>query len=265
MFNFRKNNKKRDLVVLFTLFIFACFITYYFKVGIMLSGIVYFLLPAVYLSVVEKKNLLKGVIITFMTSFPVILITCSLFEYNKVWDYGNKLHLLLPMMVKGHVPFDIIIWGMSWLMYLYLFYEHFIDKKKAKIVNFKKLAIVSFVIYLILILILVAFQHFPGVLLIPYPYFTFCTAIFILCLPLYYTNFKVFKHSLLVIPFFFMVHAGQEYTSLLSGHWTFPGQYLYMLPFFGFYIPVEELLFWLVFGSGFTCFIYEELFDNDKN
>jgi len=253
------NRKLIDLFVLISIIILSTFVILTFKVRPLVSTIFYFILPALYLCVREKKNYKKILAASVVFGLLFAFVFDLLATFNNTWLVDQ---LVFPWKIFGVVPLDDMIWFFFLVFSTTAFYEHFIDDEKHKTISkhFKYALIPSI---LVLLAIIAIFIISPDSLKFSYSYLILGS---IAATPLFYILYlkPEFIHKFIKLgTFFFFLYLIFELTALKLGQWGFYGQYIGSVQLFGLKFPFEEFFFWI--GISAPTFIsYYEIFIDDE-
>ena len=254
------NSRKIDLLVVMVIIVISAFLILKFELKFLISGILYLLIPALYL-LLRKTQDVKNILIASLCSIGPGFIFSFLHTLNQSWFIPQD-QLIFSYRIFNILPIDEIFWYFLFTFAITTFYEHFIEKKETVRVskNFKY-AILSTLFIFIGILIL--FFLVPNLLKVNYSYLIFSIiAIFPLLYLFTKKPFFINKFAKIAIVFFFLFFLC-EFTALKTGQWIFPGQYVGMVDIFNLRLPFEEIFFWIMISSmGF--FSYYEIFVDDE-
>jgi len=255
-------DKKFDLFVLILINIFAFFISFLLNANFLESTLLFLGLPSLYLAIVEKKQL--GKVLIAAASFGLLFGFCFDFiaEINKAWSWNGGL---MFGKIAGVVQVDVMVWFFLWILHVFIFYEHFIDRKKLKSLISAR-GKWSFVIGTICVgIVLFANSFFPDILIGKKAYLVLCLVSIIPFMLILLYKPKVIWRSISVLPYFFFVYLSHEIVALKLLQWNFPGDYIGMVHMFGVSFPIEELFFWIILSSLVGVSYYEIAYDNSKN
>ncbi len=234
----------------------------YFNLKFLWVSLLLFGLPSIYLLLRKTRSLHRilvaslsgGIIFTFIFDFLAVL--------NNAWSWDTT-QFVFPFKVLGVVSIDEIIWLFFWVLFILVFYEHFIEHERSEKIsqNFKYAAIPLITIFLAVIGL---YGFMPQLFQFGYSYFVLC----LITLPfLIYVSFKngeligkFFRVALFFIPLYFIV----EMIALGHNQWYFHGQYIGIVSLFGYVFPFEELFFWILMSSTIVLSYYETFIDDEK-
>lgn len=170
---------------------------------------------------------------------------------------------MIQQKILGVVQFDVLVWFFFWVMYFILFYEHFVDDERYKKISKNAPKVFYFGVFVAILIIIIYFLK-QDLLRSNYTYFRLCLGVLAIFILISLKKQKLVKKILPISGFFFFVYLSHEIVSLTLNQWSFPGQYLGMVPFWGVSFPIEELIFWICFSSTIGATYYEVSFDDGK-
>lgn len=251
--------KKLDILLLTLFPIIAVILSLVFKLNFLISTLLFFGLPSIYLSFRTSKGILRALIFSLFFGLIPGLVIGHIGVLDKDW-YTTTI---FPFRIFGTLSVEEIIWIFLLVYFIVIFYEHFIDKGRHRVVDgyFKILGIALSVIFIIFfVLILVK----SSLLQIKYVYMrTGLSVIPVIILVLKHPHF--FFKLLKISPYFIAVSLINLLTGVELGHWYYPGNnFIGMASVFNYKIPYEEfLLFVLLFST--VVIGYFEFFDDRKH
>lgn len=249
-----------DIVLLILFPILSVFISLMFGTNFLISALLFTGLPAFYLSFRTPKAILRSIIF----AAPFSIIGGLFFDHLAVLDNSWYVPTVFPFRVFNTVPLEDLIWAFLLVYLILIFYEHFFDKSKHKIVGTRMKYFAYIVISLFTIFLLLVFN---GSALLSIEYFYLKGGVTLILLPtiVFLVKFpglvsKFFKTA----AYFFYVGLLQELAALQLGHWSFPGKnFIGWITMLGYRFPYEEFFFWLIVFS--SCVLsYFEFFDDDR-
>jgi hypothetical protein len=253
------SKKTVDLLVIIFIILASTFFILKFNVPPLVSTIFYFIIPAVYLCLREKKNYKKISVASVIFGLICAFAFDFLATFNNAWVVHR---LIFPWKILGVVPIDDMIWFFFLVFFIAVFYEHFLDdEKNPEISRHLKYALIPSILVFLTTIIL--FFISPNLLKFPYAYLILGS---VAILPLFYILYRKpeFIHKFIKLGLFFsFVYLTFELTALKLGQWGFYGQYIGSVELFGLKFPFEELFFWI--GLCAPTFIsYYEIFVDDE-
>lgn len=252
---------KRDLIALIFFPIFATVVSLIFKTNLLISTLLFFGLPSVYLSLKIKKSIRKTFIFSILSSIPLGILIDYFAEKDGSWLIVDSV---FPYRIFGLITIDGLIWLFFMVYFIVIFYEYFLDKKGRENINRKfkifEIALSSFLI------ILVVSHSFFNELAIPYFYLILGILLMLLPVLLYLKNKPNFISRYSKVAFYFIyVFLLNELTGLQLNHWTFPGEnFIGWVSILNYSIPFEEFLFWIGLCSVSVIIHYEYFADDEK-
>lgn len=256
-------SKRKDLLLLVLINIFAVVASFLFQTNFLTSTILFLGLPSLYLLWKEKAYLRKIFLASVAFGIFFAFVFDFIAELNKAWDWNGGL---LFGKILGVVQADVMVWFFLWIFHIFLFYEHFIDRKKLKSskISARQFEVLG-VSILSTILLVVVYQFFPSVLYFGKAYLVLCLIVSIPFVILCFAKSKLVLHTIPMIVYFAFVYLTHEITALHLEQWRFPGDYIGWVHMLGVSFPIEEFVFWIILSSLIGAMYYEMSFDNGKN
>ena len=253
--------KKEDLAVitLVPLIIFIAIMFFDLQVSYLVSLLLLFGIPIVYLAYKERKKLKKISLYSVIIAIPVAVAIDFVGMLDNGW-YVAKSSFPFRFFI---IPIEDFIWMISVVFIIVLFYEHFIKKDQKSTVNKEGLKLLAYILYPIALAVLLLFIINPDLITFPYAFFWsgfvffFIPAVvFLTKYPKYILNF--FKTGIYSFYIFLLV----ELVGLKLDHWVYEGShYIGWVNFFGLRFPFEEFFYVMIIGT-FACLSYYEFFMN---
>lgn len=257
----RKKGKYIDVILLLAFPLFSAFISYTFRANLFIATMLFFGLPAAYLSIKAKKEAIKQTAIFTLFTVPVMIV----FDYLAALDKVRLVPSIFPVRLYGVVPLEEIIFGALLVYNIVLFYEYFIDKGKNKYKS-GRLKYFAFGGASILLLSLVFFSAIPEALQIRYLYLK-VGVLFILLPAVAFLSFfpKLISKFVRAGGYFFVLAFLFELTALKLHYWSFPGEhFIGWVEVFGYRFPFEEFFFWFILFAVALLSYYEFFADDTK-
>lgn len=234
----------------------------FFKVSFLVSTTLFFVIPSVYLALRGplpwKRILHASVVFSFL-----LFLMDFLAEFNEAWIVPK---LFFAQKIFSTVSIDILIWGFFWILFILIFYEHFLEHDRSNKIS-KRFKIFGVVLLVIFLVILSKFFGSPAKLHVPFVYLFLGVAALLLFLLIMLKVKKpaILLHKFLLVSLFFaFVHLAHELTALKLGQWYFPGQYIGNVNILGIIFPIEEFFFWILISAGVALSYYEFFVDDEK-
>ena len=121
------SKKKLDFLVVIILLAATAWLSLVFKLKPLTGGLLYTLLPSIYLLFREKKNYKKLILGTFIFGVLFGFFFDFIETFNRAWVVPN---LVFPYKVFGILPLDDVFGFMIMTFFMLVFYEHFLDDEK---------------------------------------------------------------------------------------------------------------------------------------
>jgi hypothetical protein len=259
----KRKIRRVDYLVVIGMPLLATLITIVFKTNQVISLLLFFILPSVYLTIREPKFLRKGLIIILAT-----IPFCFIIDYFAIRDGSWWVYSIFPVRLMNGIPVEDFIWCASWFYYIIIFYEFFIDQyhsqEDAPINKRYKKLIFGWMASLLIFLLL--FIHINSYLEIPYFYLVFTVALGIIPLSIALIKKPKFipKYAK-TIAYFFPVNFLHEISALSANQWFFPGNhFIGWVEITRFRFPFEEFILWMLLGASYLLVWYEYFVDDNK-
>lgn len=251
--------KNFDLVIIWLWPIIASLISFKLTLNFIGSTILFLLLPCIYLSIRDKKQV-KRVTIFSLVGMPFVFF----FEYfavkSKAWYFTKSI---FDYRIFDTIILEVLLWYFLWVYFVIIYYEYFLDKHcTPKLYSSKlKYPFIGFMI-LFAITIFVAIGNFSAYI----PYYYLIIGLIMAILPVFFTIFrfpKLLNKLVRATLYFFYLYLVMDLTEIALGHWVYPGKFIGWFELFGIAFPVEELFVWVIFGAA-SLISWFEYFDDDS-
>jgi hypothetical protein len=257
---YNKDLRMLDIALLIFFPVLAVVLSFIFNTPYLISTFLFFGIPGLYLSFRTQKAVLRSLIFAFIGSISGTLVVDHLAALDNSW-YTRSM---FSYRIFNTVSFDDLIWAFLIFYLVIIFYEHFFDKSKHKIIGshmkyFAVLTISSCTIFLLLL-----FTN-PALLKIKYFYFFGGIAVLLIPTLAFLIEFPKFISKFLkTAPYFFYLGLLDELTALQLDQWWFPGKnFIGWVTILNFRLPYEEVFFFLMISAiNILCFF--EFFDDDR-
>ena len=258
-----KNSKKQKLdIVLLVLFPFiAIAVSLIFKTNFLISTLLFFGLPSIYLSYKNQKAIKKTLLFTFIISVPLSILIDYIAVINNSWYVPTSF---FPFRFLGVIPIEDFIWGYGLAYTVIIFYEHFFDKTGREIID-KRMQYFGWLFGILLLLFFAILFLNPALLNIKYAYFWLGLTLVLLPAVTFLTFFpRMLSKYLKTGVYFFLLTLLLELTGLHLDQWRFPGTYFIgWVELFGYRFPFEEFFFFIMI-TAMAILSYYEFFDDDR-
>lgn len=254
---------KKDLLVILLFPVVATFLSFLFKVNAFYSVILYFLLPALYLTYRSPKFALKAALFAVVIGLPVMIIVDYFAHINNQWLIPSSI---IDFRLFGYVTLEVIFWAVVHIYLVIMFFQHFLDHHmkqglllEPRMIKFVRILTVCFVIFLTSLLLN------PSVLIFPYFYLLFGLVAILLPIAIELSHHPKFlaKFFQTAIYFFYLTFL-YEVSALKLGWWEFPdSKFIGMVNFWDVFFPFEELFFWIIMFAMAVLSVYIALDDRE--
>lgn len=256
------SSKTKDILILLLINVFAIVVSFSFHTNFLTSTILFLGFPSLYLLYREKRYFKKIFLASISFGIFFGFVFDFIAELNKAWDWNGGL---LFGKILGVVQIDVMVWFFLWISHIFLFYEHFIDRKKLRSkVSVRQLEVFAVSVLSVALLISV-YKFFPSFLYFDKAYLRLCLIVSVPFLIIFLKEPRLVWHTLPMITYFSFVYLAHEITALHLDQWRFPGDYIGLVHMFGVSFPIEEFVFWIILSSLIGSIYYELCFDNNKN
>ena len=115
-----------DFVVVLALVLFAIPTSFAINASFLVSTLLFFGVPSLYLLFRQKgqfkriftASVLFGIFYGFLLDYMA--------ELNSAWAWADTQQLVFPYKIFGVVTIDVMIWFFLWVLFMVVFYEHFL-------------------------------------------------------------------------------------------------------------------------------------------
>ena len=219
----------------------------------------WFLVPAGFLTLRRKKNLVK--IIPASLIIGLLAFTLDIFLlHNRTWTpYRSNFSLR----IFGAPP-EEMLWFFFHIFYIIVWYEHFLDDERGSRISPRFPSLIAFSIAAFASVV-IAVSFFPDATRIRYAYLTL-GAIGMAPIIMYSiaAHRTLLKKIMPLAVFFFLFASVMEIRTVQYGLWSFHDvkNYLGVITLFGAAFPIEEIIFWMTLAPS-VALAYYELFVDD--
>lgn len=253
-----KTVRRTDVGVLLLFLILAPVISLTFKTTLLVSLILFYGLPSLWLSFRMPSLIKRTLFFSFLSAVVFFIV-----DYIAVLDKGWFVSSVFSYRFLGLLPIEDSLWFFAAVYLIVMFYEYFDDNGPHRIKH-THITLLLKIIGVLLILFVGALVFYPSLLVIPYAYL-WVWIVFAL-VPITVTlivhpklRLKFLKGTLYMACLNFLF----EMVALRTNLWSFPGQhFIGWVTLGGVRFPIEELLFYIA-TAGFALLSYYELFDDD--
>jgi hypothetical protein len=249
-----------DLVVVAALMPVLLYIGIFFRLDSASGVLLYYGVPSLYLCLRRKKNYRKVFIASAVLGILFGMAYDMGVELQNIWiiNYHNPI---LAYHIVGKTPLGDFLWAFFVPLYPIIFYEHFFDGERVR--RLSGYAKDAFLFGLFLFVagwaLLIFYPSFPQ---IPYAYAVLGFAMAAPIFAFFTLPPTLFKKIIAASVFFAVFNLLGEIVWLAIEQGTYPGQYFTTVPVLGVWIPIEELVYWILASTPSLLFCYELLFDD---
>lgn len=243
--------------------ILATILSLQFHLSFLSVILLFFGVPAVYLSIRSPGHIQKSFLFALIPWFSLTFVFEYLAYTDNAWYVTNSSWRFLG----GSIPIEDILWGFFWSYLPIIFWKSFLDGKSVYDTRFPN-RIWWILLPLVIMNALFFSLYFIARDLLYIPYFYLIMGIIFCIIPpiLFLMKYPKFLSRLLILGSYFSYLAGmKEITALSLGQWYFPGtHFVYLINFQKFRLPLEEIVFFIVLSAPSMVCFYEFFADDRK-
>lgn len=227
----------------------------------MITILLFYGFPSIWLSLRTPLRVKKTLIFTSLLAIPFGIIIDYFGTKDQSWFIPMSI---FPSRLFGIIPYEDIIWGFLVIYSTIIFYEHFLEKGKHKLID-KRMKYIIWPVLIVLILFLSTMFLNQEILTLKYAYMWIGSTLILIPSITFLSFFpKLISKYIKTASYFFVLSLLFELTALQLNQWTFPGNnFIGWVQLLNFKIPLEELFFFLVMTS-IGILSYYEFFDDDR-
>lgn len=255
-----QSSKVIDITFLILSPIFAFTFSLLLKTDLMTTTLLFFGIPAVYLSFRNTHAVVKSLIFSLLCGLFMAFVIDYFAVKSGSWFVTRSYWRLLDV-----VPIEDLIWGFLMVYGIIMFYEHLLDKGKHNLKDTKlKYGIVIAIVLATIFLLIYFFTD--SLFYIPYFYLKAGVVLVLLPTVSFLTFFPRLLSKFVKAGVFFFIQALLiELTGLTLNQWEFKGnQMVGWVTLLNLKFPFEEFFFYIILFS--TCILsyYEFFYDDSK-
>lgn len=252
--------KKLDILLLILFPLIAVILSLGLKLNFIISTLIFFGLPSVYLSFRTKKVILRTLTFTLLFGLSASIVLNYMASLDNSWEVPT----IFPFRLLDKVSIEEIVWSLLIVYFIVIFYEHFFDKGKHKVEY--SMRYLAYILISILVVFLLSLFTNPDLLKINYFYLKAGLIAALLPLAAFLFEFHKFVSKFIKTGlYFFYLGLLNELTALQLGYWSFPGSnFIGWVTILGHRFPFEELLFFLMIFA-IAVLAYFEFFDDREH
>lgn len=251
---------KSDWIVIISWPILACFISLLLQANFFLSTLLFYGIPALYLSL-RKIQFIKKYLIVSLVTLPMLLVVDFIAVKTGTWYFPFSI---FQERLFGTTTFEVVFWLFIYVYFVIAFYEFFLETKCNQKLSNPKLKYV-FIGFLALFLIFLITFVLTGTF-IEVPYFYLVFGILFAIIPIVSVLYKfpnLFTKFAQATVYFALTGFLWELTALQLNQWQFPGSsFIGWIQISHLRFPLEELFVWIILGAAAILSWYE-FFDDD--
>ena len=257
----KKEAMKLDLLLVIFFPIIATLLSLSLKTNLFVSTLLFFGLPAVYLSYRKPELIKKTSIFSLLGGIPMILIIDFFAIADNSWGTPTTI---FPFRFFDLIALEDFIWGILFVYAVIIFYEYFLDKGKDKIIE-KNMKYVVLIFFTLTAITLFIFFKNPILLKVPYAYLWIGIILVFIPIVIFLLYFPKLLLKFLKTSFYFIyLSLLFELVAVYLNQWIFPGtNFIGWVNVMGIRFPFEELVFWIILGAAWIL-TYYEFFDDDR-
>ncbi|MBI5021128.1 MAG: hypothetical protein HZB59_06815 [Ignavibacteriales bacterium] len=253
----------QDIFRILIFAVIATLITIWFRTSLLISTLLYFGVPSVYIICKNPGIALKSLAFVIPFSIPLSLFADALAAYNGSWLVPQSI---FPLRIFGLATIEVYIFGLLWGLWVVLFYEHYFDNGKRADRLSKRIKYLWLFFLILVLTVSVMFFEKSEFLSIPYFYLWVGVVFVIFPLILFLFKYPEFCDRYFVVSLFsFPILLMFELAALYAGQWVFPGNgFIGFINIIGFRFPIEELIIWMILATPSFLVYYEYFADDTK-
>jgi hypothetical protein len=251
---------KLDMALLVLFPILSCIISLLIDANYFVSNLLFFGLPALWMSYRTQHRVLRTLIFTGIVTIPFTIVIDYIAIYNNMWYVP---HTIFPFRVLGIIPLEDFLQVFLTVYGTIILYEHFLHKGKHHLIDHRMKYLVWPMISVLLIFLVVLVRK-PEILRIQYAYLWLGSIFLLIPALCYVAKFpKLLSKYSKVAAYYFFLTVSFEFTALHLGQWTFPStEFIGWIQIFHIRFPFEEFFFWFCMLA-LAIISYYEFFDDD--
>ena len=257
----KKELKRLDIILLILFPIISVILSLVFKANYLVSTLLFFGLPSVWLSYRTPHMIKRTALFAFIFCIPFGIIIDYIVTADKGWFVPRSS---FPR-IFNLVPIEDLIFVFLLAYAAVIFYEHFLDKGKHRLIDSKMKYFIWPVVILFFVFIILFFNN-PLLLRINYAYFWLGGTVLLLPTLAALGVFPgLFSKYVKTASYFFIVTLLFEFTALELGQWKYDGaNFIGWVNLFGHSFPIEEFFFCFILFST-AVLSYYEFFDEPRH
>lgn len=233
------------------------------QVNYLVWVLLFYAVPILYLAFRKPCVIKPAIMPALVFGFLFGLSFEYLNEIGGTWIFPLQHLFLAPNLFFDLIPGEVMLWYFLWAFFVVEYYEYFIDRPTSCTFSYRRIGI-ALALGFFALAIIVFFEYWLGKsIVLPFAYLITGLAALIPLVFLFIRRKKLFPKLALTIPFLTLFFLIMEYVALAGNYWQFTGEYIFAIPYFGYLLPIEELIFWIILSPAVIAG-YHELFLDDE-
>lgn len=255
--------EKIDLIELMIFPLIAGLIGYGLRVNFFWSILLFFGIPACYLSLRSPKFIKRAAVFSALVSIPCVIIVDYIGHLSRQWVVPDSI---LSFRFFGQVPIEDLVLAFFNFYIVIVYYEYFLDKHFSKILLPHRLIKLLVLILIAMAVFLLLYLFLPNKLYIPYFYFLVGFVVFLIPVCIQLARYPKFTAKFFYsASYFFYLTLIYEITAQKLNLWIFPShQVIGWVSMFKISFPFEELFFWIAISSMTILTAFERFEEGEK-
>jgi len=233
-----------------------------FKLSILPATLLYFGIPAAFLSWRKPSLIRKSLLFSLSFSITALFVLDYPAFLDNIWYVPNSLFRFL----NSGIPIEDGIWMILWVYFVVICWEYFLDKDKNKTYFDKNTKYLLLTLGGLLTLFFASFVFAPQYLHQNYFFLKLGIIFEIIPMVIVLVKFPRLIPKVIMLGAYFLMTAYLiERSGLKFGHWYYGGQhYLGTVQLLGNRLPWEEIVFFWCLGASAVICWYEFFVDDRK-
>lgn len=241
--------------------IIAPLLVLFFKAGFYSSLFIFFIIPSLYLSIINRR-VLKRLVLFSVIFLPITIAIDYIMEFTQGWHVSS---ITESYRIFGYASLENVVWAFVFIYFVVAFYETFLHDHIHPKIYYPQIKYLILLVFILSSIFLLELVIDPILLNINYFYLKFGLLLFIP--PIIFILWKaphIWRKLIKTELYFFFLFFGYELTALNLNQWAFPvkDQLLGFITIGRVRFPYEEFIFWILL-SAMAIVSYFEIFDDD--
>ena len=240
------NLSRTDKIVFLTTPILATILALLLKTDFLVTSLLFYLVPAIYISIKLQDRILKSLVFTIILLIPLTFVIYGLGVFGGAWHVPTTSSNLF----LGFIALQDVVWALVFVYLVVMLYQYTADKGN-DIIFPKKLWYLCAIVAILLVALGISWLANDAFIVISFAYVAIGVA-FVLVPIVLFSIFRSTK-SISMIPitiYLAIVNVLYEFVGLTLDLWSFPGaEFLGYIPFFSHSLPIEEFVFFILLAA----------------